>query len=273
MRPVVLERADAVGASWRGRYDRLRLNSPRWYSTLPGGTWRPGTAVFPSRDDVVDHLETYAADEGIDVRLGVGVTAIDRDGDAGSSRPPRATCAPPTSSSRRGAPTSPTCRGPGRDRFAGLLLHAAGYRSPGAYRDATCSSWAGRSGAEIAHDLVEGGAARVRLAVRTPPNIMLRAPIGAPLAAALSRLPTPISDAVARFVRRRTVGDLTAYGLPVPAEGVFSRLRRLHVAPMIVERRSSTRSARDASRSSRGSRPSTTRASCSPAASGSRPTW
>ena len=64
---------------------------------------------------------------------------------------------------------------------------------------------------------------------------MLRAPIGAPLAAALSRLPTRISDAVARFVRRRTVGDLTAYGLPVPAEGVFSRLRRLHVAPMIVD--------------------------------------
>jgi len=36
-------------------------------------------------------------------------------------------------------------------------------------------------------------------------------------------------------VRRRTVGDLAAYGLPVPSEGVFSRLRRLHVAPMIVD--------------------------------------
>ena len=35
MRPVVLERADAVGASWRGRYDRLRLNSWRRFSHLP----------------------------------------------------------------------------------------------------------------------------------------------------------------------------------------------------------------------------------------------
>ena len=28
---VVLEQADAIGASWRGRYDRLRLNSSRWF--------------------------------------------------------------------------------------------------------------------------------------------------------------------------------------------------------------------------------------------------
>jgi cation diffusion facilitator CzcD-associated flavoprotein CzcO len=237
MRPVVLERADAVGASWRGRYDRLRLNSPRWYSTLPGGTWRPGTPVFPSRDDVVDHLETYAADEGIDVRFGVGVTAIDRDGDAWivatSAGDLRATDVV-VATGHSNLPHVPAW--PGRDRFAGLLLHAAEYRSPGAYRGRdVLVVGAGSTGAEIAHDLLDGGAARVRLAVRTPPNIMLRAPVGAPLAAALSRLPTPISDAVARFVRRRTVGDLTEYGLPTPAEGVFSRLRRLHVAPMIVD--------------------------------------
>ena len=32
------------------------------------------------------------------------------------------------------------------------------------------------------------------------------------------------------------VGDLTEYGLPVPDEGVFGRLRRLGVAPAIVDR-------------------------------------
>jgi cation diffusion facilitator CzcD-associated flavoprotein CzcO len=237
LRPVVLERADAVGASWRGRYDRLRLNSPRWYSTLPGGRWRPGTAVFPSRDDVVDHLESFAADEDIDIRLGIDVASVDRDGDAwvvatsaGDLHAPDVVVA----TGHAGVPHVPAW--PGLDRFAGLMLHAAAYRSSAPYRGRdVLVVGSGSTGAEIAHDLVEGGAARVRLAVRTPPNIMLRAPIGAPLAAALSHLPTRISDAVARFVRRRTVGDLSAYGLPVPAEGVFSRLRRLHVAPMIVD--------------------------------------
>jgi len=44
--PLVLERADRVGDSWRNRYDCLRLNTARWWSSLPGlalpsrlGTW------------------------------------------------------------------------------------------------------------------------------------------------------------------------------------------------------------------------------------------
>ena len=36
-------------------------------------------------------------------------------------------------------------------------------------------------------------------------------------------------------MRRRKVGDLTEFGLPIPEEGVFTRLRRLGVAPMIVD--------------------------------------
>jgi cation diffusion facilitator CzcD-associated flavoprotein CzcO len=32
---VVLEQTDRVGASWRTRYDDLRLNTPGWMSTQP----------------------------------------------------------------------------------------------------------------------------------------------------------------------------------------------------------------------------------------------
>jgi hypothetical protein len=52
---------------------------------------------------------------------------------------------------------------------------------------------------------------------------------------ALLPLPARFGDAVARFGRRMGVGDLTEYGLPVPEEGVFSRLHRLGVAPAIVD--------------------------------------
>jgi hypothetical protein len=37
-------------------------------------------------------------------------------------------------------------------------------------------------------------------------------------------------------IRAKEVGDLTEYGLPEPEEGVFSRLRRLQVAPAIVDK-------------------------------------
>jgi cation diffusion facilitator CzcD-associated flavoprotein CzcO len=94
---------------------------------------------------------------------------------------------------------------------------------------------AGCTAMEIAYDLVEGGAARVWLSIRTPPNLIIRAPAGVGLARAFSRLPTGVADRVMRVVRAREIGDLAPYGLPAPEEGLFARLARLHVAPAIVD--------------------------------------
>ncbi len=208
------------------------------YSKLPDGpAYPPGTGTFPSRDDVVGYLDAYAEHHRLDVRLGVKVERIERDGErwrletsGGEMHAAHVVFA----GGYEHRPFVPAW--PGRARFKGTVIHAAGYRdaAPFAGQDVLVVG-PGCSGAEIAYDLVEGGAARVRLAVRTPPNIIVRAPIGAPLAAAFMKLPPRVGDAVMRFVRRRTVGDLSEFGLPVPEEGVFSRLRRLHVAPMIVD--------------------------------------
>src|SRR4249919_3860928 len=68
---TVLERADRVGASWRTRYDELRLNTPGWMSTQPG--YRAGRrryGEYPSRDAWISYLEDYAAHHRIDVRFG-----------------------------------------------------------------------------------------------------------------------------------------------------------------------------------------------------------
>jgi hypothetical protein len=89
---------------------------------------------------------------------------------------------------------------------------------------------------EIAHELATEGAARVRLAVRTPPNIIIRMPIGPLLARTLMKLGARRADAVMRRVRRLEIGDLTEYGLPMPDEGLFTRLKRLGVAPAIVDK-------------------------------------
>ena len=233
---IVLEQADAIASAWRGRYDRLKLNSPRWYSRLPDGPAFKA-ATFPSRDELVAYLDEYARRHALDVRLGVRVERIEREDDrwrlvtsAGEMqardvvvaggyehRPVRA---------RVGGPRALPRRGPAR---RGLPLAGAVRRPDVLVVGPGCS------GAEIAFDLAEGGAARVRLAVRTPPNIIVRDPVGAPLATFFHKLPPRIGDAVMRFVRRKTVGDLSEYGLPVPEEGVFSRLKRLHVAPMIVD--------------------------------------
>jgi cation diffusion facilitator CzcD-associated flavoprotein CzcO len=126
---------------------------------------------------------------------------------------------------------------PGRGRFGGALLHAAEYRNPDPFRGRdVLVVGSGCSGMEIAYDVAEGGAQRVRLAVRTPPNMLLRSPIGAGIALALLRVRTERADRIANIGRSKEIGDLTEFGLPVPEEGTFSRLRRLGVAPAIVDK-------------------------------------
>ena len=173
---LVLEQSNAVGFSWRGRYDRLRLNSSRPFSKLPRARYARGTGIFPARDDMVGYLESYAARNRIDVRFGTRLERIDRAGSGwllrtstGDIRAEQVIVA----SGYEHTPFLPDWSG--RDRFRGRLLHAADYRNPKPFqsRDVLVVG-PGCSGMEIAYDLAENGASRVRLAVRTPPNIVLR---------------------------------------------------------------------------------------------------
>jgi putative flavoprotein involved in K+ transport len=235
---VVLERGDGIASSWRGRYDRLRLNTSRWFSKLPGGSYAPGTGVFPTPAEVVSYLEDYARDNALDVRLRTHVERIDPDGAGWVVRTSAGDFPAEHVVVAAGYEHTPFVpEWPGRDRFGGSLLHAAEYRNPEPFRDRdVLVVGPGCSGMEIAYDLAEGGARKVRLAVRTPPNILIRSPMGPAFALALMRVRPQRADRVVNFIRSKEVGDLTEFGLPVPEEGTFSRLRRLGVAPAIVDK-------------------------------------
>jgi cation diffusion facilitator CzcD-associated flavoprotein CzcO len=67
LRAVVLEQAGTVAAAWRGRYDRMRLNTSRLTSRLPGLRYPPGTGLFPTRDEFVAYLECYVDHHGMEI--------------------------------------------------------------------------------------------------------------------------------------------------------------------------------------------------------------
>jgi hypothetical protein len=93
---------------------------------------------------------------------------------------------------------------------------------------------AGNSGTEIAVDLAEGGARRVRIAVRTPPNILRRDVKGFPiqlLGIVFRRLPPRLLDPLIFVLERATVPDLSAFGLPRPS-APFSQFRRTRTVPI-----------------------------------------
>jgi hypothetical protein len=241
LRALVLDQADSIGASWRGRYDRLRLNTCRWTSHLPDRPFPKGTPLFPTRDQLIEHLEAHAREPGIDLQLGTRVETLEPDGhwvmntSEGEVRAQQVVVA----TGYEGVPFIPDWSGSAS--FDGLVIHASEYKNPTPFRDQrVLVVGPGCTGMEIAYDLAEGAASKVWLSARTPPNILLKqgpGPLpGDLIGAALLPLPPRVGDALARFGRRMDVGDLSEYGLPVPEEGVFSRLRRLGVAPAIVDK-------------------------------------
>lgn len=233
IRAVVLEKSEAVGASWRGHYDRLRLHTTRRMSSLPGlpiprsfGRWVP-------RDKVVRYLEKYAEHHRLEIVTGVEVTGIERTADD-TGWLLHATGGRQLTGSAVVVATgyNHTERLPswsGMDSFTGELLHAGDYRNAEPYKGKdVLVVGAGNTGAEIAVDLTEGGASRVRLAIRTVPHIVRRSTLGWPAQSTgilVRRLPTRLVDRAGRLMAKLAVPDLSDKGLPRPDTGLYTRVR------------------------------------------------
>ena len=243
MHPVILERGERVGTSWRAGYDRLHLHTVRGLSGLPGFGIPRAAGRWASRDAVIDYLERYRAHHELEVRANTEVERITAaeagDGGArwvihttaGERLPARSVV---VATGHAHTPYVPDW--PGRQTFTGRLRHAREYRNPSPFAGLdVLVVGAGNSGAEIATDLGEGGARRVWIAVRTPPQIVRRDVAGWPAHATgilVSRLPSAVVDPVARLQRRLTIPDLTRYGIRLPDDGLMSRVRRVGEVPL-----------------------------------------
>jgi putative flavoprotein involved in K+ transport len=235
---VVLERSSQVGSSWAARYDELRLNTLGWMSRQPGYGVPGGPRRFPSRDAWVDYLARYAAHHALRIDFGVDVKRIERERggwrvESSTGAPHAATVVVATGYDRE--PVMPEW--PGREGFRGELIHAAQYRNSAPYRGRDVLVVGPNvTGSEIAFYLSEGGAGRVRVAVRTPPNIIRRCRFGVPLnpaAVLLDRLPAGVGDRMAALTQRVTFGDLSPYGLPRPPLGLVSTNRQKRQGPVV----------------------------------------
>ena len=75
---VILEAAAEPAAAWRERWDSLKLFTPVRYSSLPGFAFPGDPDSYPTRDEVVDYLTSYASRFDLPVRLGSRVRSIRR---------------------------------------------------------------------------------------------------------------------------------------------------------------------------------------------------
>jgi len=160
---VILDANDRVGDAWRKRWDSLRLFTPASFSGLPGFRFPGPRWSFPTKDELADYLEEYAARFELPVRTGVAVERVGKRRDrfvvAAGDR---------TYESSNVIVATGAHQIPRVPDFAGELdpaivqLHSSAYRNPSQVRgEHVLIVGAGNSGAEIALELSKAHACRI----------------------------------------------------------------------------------------------------------------
>jgi indole-3-pyruvate monooxygenase len=220
---VVLEREGNVGSAWRRHYDRLHLHTSKTYSGLPMTPWPKSAPRYPSREEMVQYLQAYAAEHRITPRLNTTVHAVKRAGGRFTVETSAGVVTPRfvvMATSYNGVPNLPSL--PGMESFRGTAIHAAEYKNAKPYRSKrTLVVGCGNSGAEIALDLAEQGV-DVAMVVRGPVHVVPRDMFGQPTQHTnilLSHLPLGLRDTIAVRTVGLVVGDLSRWGIVRPAVG------------------------------------------------------
>jgi putative flavoprotein involved in K+ transport len=78
---VILDANERIGDVWRKRWDSLRLFTPARYDGLPGMPFPAPGHTFPTKNEMADYLEAYAARFELPVRTGVRVDRLSKQGD------------------------------------------------------------------------------------------------------------------------------------------------------------------------------------------------
>ena len=223
LKPIIFDRADAVGAVWRRHYDRLHLHTPRSLSGLPGAPMPAAYGRYPSRAQFVEYLESYARTFGLEPVFNTAVRAVRRAGqgwrvDTGAD--PIETPIVVVATGWADFPHSP--QWPGMAAFGGPLLHSSAYRNAAPFvGQRVLVVGFGNSGAEIALDLSESGAAAT-LAVRSPVRVLPRDLFGLPIlsfSVAQRFLPARLADAINAPIIRLAIGSLEPLGFKVAVKG------------------------------------------------------
>ena len=240
-RPVVIEKATQVGASWRNHYARLHLHTVKALSALPGMPFPAREPRYVPRRGVVDYLAAYAQRAGIEPSFGEEATAIVRAENGRWRTTTRSgrvfeSNAVVVGTGANNHPFTPSLEG--RDAFIakGEIVHSRDYRDAARFAGRrVLVVGMGNTGAEIALDLAEHGVA-VALSVRSPVNIVYRDVLGRPTqqtSMLLARLPRALGDRVAAWLCDITVGDLARYGLQRSKVSPLRQLRELGRTPVI----------------------------------------
>jgi cation diffusion facilitator CzcD-associated flavoprotein CzcO len=234
---TVFEKAGNVGSAWRRHYDRLHLHTDRNHSGLPGMDMPRAYSAYPSRLQVIEYLESYAARFDIRPVFGTEVSCLRRHGTQWCAETASGPLSAPVAVVATGiasAPHRPSWPGP--EIYRGAIVHSSEYRNPAPYLGKrVLVVGMGNSGGEIALDLAEAGV-DVALSVRGPVQILPRDLLGLPIltwAILYQHLPARLVDTINAPILRLALGSFEKLGLRRAAKGPRQMIDEDGRVPMI----------------------------------------
>jgi putative flavoprotein involved in K+ transport len=153
---VILEERDRIGDNWRERWwASLRLFTPARYDGLPGWAFPAPPWAFPTRDEMADYLEAYAARFELPVSTGTHVDGVARDADGYVVTVGERQIQADNVVMASGYHRRPVMPGFAAELDPGILqLHSSDYRDPSQLRNGdVLVVGAGNSGADISIEL------------------------------------------------------------------------------------------------------------------------
>lgn len=234
---ILLEQSDKVGSAWRRHYDRLHLHTDKRNSELPFAPFPKSYPRYPSRDQLVGYLESYAKKFELDIRYNQRVISAQKENKSWVVRTQdveyRAAHLVIASGYAR-EPIIPVWDG--MDAFTGKVLHSSGYKNGSQFKNQNVLVVGfGNSGGEIAIDLFEHGA-RPAIAVRNAVNVIPKELAGIPILSigiVQNALPAWMADAMNAPILRAVIGDITKYGLRKLPYGPATQIKNDKRIPLI----------------------------------------
>jgi putative flavoprotein involved in K+ transport len=75
---LILDANQRTGDSWRKRWDSLQLFTPACLSSLPGLDFPGPRSRCPTKDEMADYLDAYAAEFDLPIRRGLSVDSVSK---------------------------------------------------------------------------------------------------------------------------------------------------------------------------------------------------
>jgi cation diffusion facilitator CzcD-associated flavoprotein CzcO len=234
---LIIEKEAQVATPWRHHYERLHLHTNKGLSNLPYKKFHSNIPRYPSRQQVVDYLESYQKEFNIRPIFNTEATSAKREGSHWMTETTYGLFKSKyliVATGPFGKPKS--IRFSGMETFPGKMIHSYEYKTGRNFKgQRVLVVGFGNSACEIAIDLYEKGAESC-MSVRSPVSVVPRDLLGIPilqLSLILSRFPSRVADAIVTPVMRILFGDITKLGLRKMPFGVFEQIERNGRLPVL----------------------------------------